>query len=228
MEPEIPPVGAQRSLYLAALLPPGNVARALFELKEELYRRYGLVSALALEPLIPLAFDAAPPAEPRRDSGDGPLVQGGTLATAGLGVAPRAAEASPAREASTEPEKAASPAGALYLDLAPGCVEWLASLRESLPRGEGLFPLRSGVFLADLAERTARGALRVRAESLPPLSLPEPLSWGVSQLACLKLRVREIGRWWGLIEQETVWSVRLRRAREGGEQPREDEPRELR
>ena len=41
---------------LAALEPPTNVARRVRELQEGLYRRWGLVSPLALPPLIPLAF----------------------------------------------------------------------------------------------------------------------------------------------------------------------------
>jgi hypothetical protein len=44
------------AFLLAGLLPPTNVARRVRELQESLYRLWGLLSPLALPPLIPLAF----------------------------------------------------------------------------------------------------------------------------------------------------------------------------
>lgn len=50
---------------LFALSPPSNVARLVRGLQESLYRRWGLVSSLALPPLLPLRF-AAPTVLPAR------------------------------------------------------------------------------------------------------------------------------------------------------------------
>ena len=44
--------------WLFALSPPSNVARLVRELQESLYRRWGLISPLALPPLLPLRFAA--------------------------------------------------------------------------------------------------------------------------------------------------------------------------
>jgi hypothetical protein len=44
------------AFLLAGLQPPTNVARRVRELQEILYQRWGLLSPLALPPLIPLAF----------------------------------------------------------------------------------------------------------------------------------------------------------------------------
>jgi hypothetical protein len=51
------------AFLLAGLQPPTNVARRVRELQESLYRRWGLLSPLALPPLIPLAFFDPGPGE---------------------------------------------------------------------------------------------------------------------------------------------------------------------
>ncbi len=50
---------------------------------------------------------------------------------------------------------------------------------------------------------------------LPALSPDPPLSWATSELVCLALRVGRASSWWSFVEYETIWSVRLRRARPG-------------
>ncbi len=117
-------------------------------------------------------------------------------------------------------------------------IPWLAELRASFPAGRGLFPLYAGLFLADFRElsvRAAQGAQAVPAarsaeaaasgalssdRSLPAelaaISLPPPMTWLTSELACLALRFGYASRWWDFLEYETLWSIRLRRARTEG------------
>jgi len=235
MDVERAPIEPTESLYLVALLPPSNIGRVVGELQAELFRRHRLISALGLGVFLPLAFSQSPPPQPHRGlrgSAD-LLTQAGSLKTGGIVMAP-----TPNRGSAAETGKA------LYVDVvgggsleeataegAPRSVPWLDELRASFPAGRGLFPLHSGLFLADLTELTARAAageatkpkggagepgelpapgLAVELSALPP---PPPLSWAISELVCFALRFGQASSWWSLLEYETIWSVRLRRAR---------------
>ena len=224
------PIEPTEALYLVALLPPSNVARAVGDVQAELFRRYRLVSALGLGVLLPLAFCQSPPPQPRRGPAGSALLltQAGSMRTGGL-VAAR----------SVDPPGA----GALYLEVgASGALAgeegigpernaaWLAELRAAFPTEKGLFPLHTGLFLADLSELATRAAGSTPgppATDAPPadgtpaaglpgdlgaLAPPAPLSWGTSELACLALRFARASSWWSFLCWETVWSVRLRRA----------------
>ena len=219
MDVEQAPIEPTESLYLIALLPPSNVGRAVGDLQAELFRRHRLASALGLGVLLPLAFSQSPPPQPRRGllASARLLTQAGSLKTGGIVAAPTPNRGS-----------IAVTSGALYLEVVGGgsieredsggaqrSVPWLDELRASFPAGRGLFPLYSGLFLADLAELAAGtslpgGALPAELTALRP---PPPLSWATSELVCLALRFGRASSWWSLLEYETIWSVRLRRAR---------------
>ena len=235
MDVEQAPIEPTESLYLIALLPPSNVGRAVGDLQAELFRRHRLASALGLGVLLPLAFSQSPPPQPRRGllASARLLTQAGSLKTGGIVAAPTPNRGS-----------IAVTSGALYLEVVGGgsieredsggaqrSVPWLDELRASFPAGRGLFPLYSGLFLADLAELAARAAAgeapkpeggagkpgEQPAPGLPAeltaLRPPPPLSWATSELVCLALRFGRASSWWSLLEYETIWSVRLRRAR---------------
>jgi hypothetical protein len=50
-----------RTIYLTALLPPGNIAGLVSALQNRIFELTGDPSGLALPPLIPLRFDLTPP-----------------------------------------------------------------------------------------------------------------------------------------------------------------------
>jgi len=179
------PLTAGRGVHLVGLEPPGNVARDLSHFRESLFRRYGLVSALAMPEVLPLAFGEATPARSSVGTALGAdRIQPGKLETTSLfAVGP-----------------------ALYLGVGGPALPWLSSLAASLASGQGPFPIGLGFFLAILEEPGPPDA------PLPESEEPPRLAWAVSTIIDLSLRYADSQRWWSFLECETVWSVQLRRA----------------
>jgi hypothetical protein len=200
------------AFLLAALEPPTNVARRVRELQESLYRRWGLVSPLALPPLIPLAFlDPEGPDIAEGGPGTRPEARqpasaeralrllGEDLRSALRGAAaPRAPRLRTAGLVVAGETGAGPGAAALYWELAgdahPDAVRpELAALADLVcararagPGWPALlplpFPLQPGFFLA---LRESELDLRRVASELPP---PQPLSFPAAALALLCVR----------------------------------------
>jgi hypothetical protein len=198
------------SFLLAGLQPPTNVARSVRQLQESLYRRRGLLSPLALPPLIPLLFldpDAteAGAGDPDRLAGTPPPGPGSRavrrlaedlrssfrgqsapraprLRTGGLAVVrePDTATAALFWELSAEPAQ-----GSAHAALAS-----LADLfRARVQAGPGWppllprpFPVHPGFFLA--LQETELDLNAAAAE----LSPPEPLSFPAAALTLWRVR----------------------------------------
>ncbi len=194
---------------LAALEPPTNVARRVRELQESLYRRWGLLSPLALPPLIPLAFldpggsgtAEGGPERRTEPSGSVPGARAARRLAEDLRSALRGAAAPRAPRLATGglavTEQGAGPA-ALYWELAgeagPDAARTeLAALTDLVcaraQAGPGWpvlllrpFALHPGFFLA-LQEPELD--LRRASSELPP---PEPLSFPAAALTVLRVR----------------------------------------
>ena len=140
---------AAREWWILAICPPGSMERVLNDLRATLFERWGCVSALALPPLIPLAFLA--------DRID-PLEFSLRFMPA-LGAA------------RFELEGFARAGGYHYLAVGgEGSGALLDAVRAAVPRSgehpEELFPLADGVLLAgpDLAEERIGEAVTLPAE----------------------------------------------------------------
>jgi hypothetical protein len=143
---------AQRESLLLAVLAPGSVEAAVGRSQEAVFREHGLVSAIALPPLVPVAFLGG-------EVGGGAV--GDPLPRGFLGRVERAVSA-PYLFTVTG---TAWEGGALFLALDSGGV-WPA-LREAcaaeLARS-GLFPVFEGFFLGCVeATRAQRQSIRVDA-----------------------------------------------------------------
>ena len=163
---------AQRESLLLAVLAPGSVEAAVGRAQEAVFREHGLVSAIALPPLVPVAF-----------LGGG---EGDPLPRGFLGRVERAVRA-PYLFTVTG---IAWEAGALFLALDSGSV-WSA-LREACAAEVvrvGLFPAFEGFFLGCVeATRAQRQSIRVDA--------PEARFSSVS-LAVARLTTQASGPdWW--------------------------------
>ncbi len=138
---------AQRESLLLAVLAPGSVEAAVGSAQEAIFREHGLVSAIALPPLVPVAF-----------LGDG---EGDPLPRGFLGRVERSVRA-PYLFTVTE---TAWHGGALFLALDSGGV-WGALRAACAPEteGAGLFPAFEGFFLGCVeATRAQRQSIRVEA-----------------------------------------------------------------
>ena len=195
---------------LAALEPPTNVARRVRELQEGLYRRWGLVSPLALPPLIPLAF-LNPGSSSTAEGGPGDLLEtrrpvpgkrlrrlAEDLRSALRGAdAPRAPRLRTGGLAVAEEEAGPVPAS-LYWELAGraerdeaqkelGALADLVCARAQAGPGWPVllarpFALHPGFFLA--LQESELDLRRVASE----LPAPEPLSFPASALSLLRVR----------------------------------------
>ena len=138
---------AERESLLLAVLAPGSVEAAVGRAQEAIFREHGLVSAIALPPLVPVAF-----------LGGG---EGDQLPRGFLGRVERAVRA-PYRFTVTG---TAWEAGALFLALDSGGV-WRA-LRAACAvesGGPDLFPAFEGFFLGCVeATRAQKQSIRVEA-----------------------------------------------------------------
>lgn len=173
---------ASIDLFLLALRPPGNIERALIEVQQRLFRGYALVSALALRPLIPLAFlDSAPP-EPHSVRQDSALTSGGWITSGGT----------------------------LFLQVEPASL--LRKLAAASGASDATaraapFPCEPALYLASgEPEGTTLAALPLELGAAPELR------WVTSWLECMRLTLQEMPAWWDSVSTETLWSVHLARA----------------
>jgi hypothetical protein len=160
-----------RDSLLLALLAPGSVEAAAGAIQETIFREHGLVSAIALPPIVPVAFLDAGPTRGFLDSLD------------------RAVHA-PYRFRTTSVLRSE---GALFLGLDTGGV-W-AALRSAcaalvgVPEGRRLFPTAEGFFLGCLEAGEAK-----RQGVLPE---PAAMSFSSSTLAVMRITTPARGyRWW--------------------------------
>jgi len=178
------------TLTLLALFAPGSVEAEVGRLQQSIFRAHGLVSAVALPPLVPVAF-LPPPAPAAHDAGKERRA-----------LLPRlnAAVQAPYRISLAG---AAWVDGWLYLGVESGGL-WQA-LKAAAGTGEspGLFPVHPGFFLG-CAEAKAK-----QREAIQP-SLPAG-AFSSSRLAVVELEVdaRE-GAWWRKVSLEILDEVPLR------------------
>jgi len=181
---------AQRESLLLAVLAPGSVEAAVGRAQEAVFREHGLVSAIALPPLVPVAFL-------RGGEGD-PLPRGF------LGRVERAVRA-PYLFTVTG---IAWEAGALFLALDSGGV-WGALREACAPEtgGPDLFPVFEGFFLGCVEATDAqRESIRVQAPDA---------SFSSASLALVSILTLEAGAgWWREVSYTVEEEKPLRGKRE--------------
>lgn len=184
-------------MYLAAIMPPSNIRRIIYDWQLVLFQQGAAPAALALPPHLPLAFYEAPPAAPNS------LVQHPFEST-GTVVSP------PWRFIEFEPEDE---------------IRRLRSyLPES--ETAGWYPTCRGIPLSAVEAGSATGgdaetdpAARLDSKnatgsSSVSSSLPKeipPLRWKTSHLVCMNLETDDEERWWEHLEFTVIWRVKLKR-----------------
>lgn len=172
-----------RESILLALRAPGSIEAAVGKVQQALFQEHGFVSAIALSPVIPIAFlGRAPDSAHEETSGIGHR-----SSPRGFLQRLQAAVSGPLMFSAAG---MAWQQGALFLALDTGGV-W-ASLRDACA-GEsttGLFPVAEGFFLGCI-EATAPGRTTIRIEaSLPSFSSASIAVIGIATPA------RAAGKWW--------------------------------
>lgn len=184
-------------MYLAAIMPPSNIRRIIYDCQLARFHEGAAPTALALPPHLPLAFYEAPPAAP------GTLVQH-PLESTGTAVSP------PWR----------------FIEVEPGDeIQRLRSyLPES--ETAGWYPTCRGVLLSAVEAGSAAGGdaktdpvARLDSESAtgsssassgPAKKIPA-LRWKTSHLVCMNLETDDEERWWEHLEFTVIWRVKLKR-----------------
>lgn len=177
---------------LLAVLPPANVERLVGDIREELFRRHGLASALALPALLPLGFLPA-----------GPLPAGVQMRQ----IRSAFPAAFPMEAGGLRVER-----DLLVLEVKTG--GRLGRLREALqrllPLTDGFLPPLEGFFLAAREHLADPGAALA---GLPPPAIPR---FSVFDLAFLEIRIGEPGpAWWRQLYWEEIGRIPGRRPAAG-------------
>jgi hypothetical protein len=191
-----------RESLLLALRAPGSIEAEVCRIGEGIFRARGYVSAIALEPLVPVAFLDAEP---------GGALPRGFLES--LDVAVRA----PWRIAACSPGSARWKGGALYLCLDTGGA-WQALRRASArapARTPGLFPVAEGFFLGCLeAANAERRSVAREARQLiagPGGRPASAVAFTSATLAVIRITTPARGtRWWREVSCEVVAEKPLR------------------
>ncbi len=167
--------------HLLAILAPGSVEAEVGRVQQRIFSDHGLVSSIALPPLVPVAFLPAP--RPGLLAGlNGAVSAPYRIAIAGL----RWHE------------------GWLYLALQSGGL-W-ASLRAAAPpqalEATGFFPAFEGFFLGG-AEAGQEQRERIRP------AVPE-IGFTSSSLAVMRIDAADPGPWWRRVSTEIIEEIPLR------------------
>lgn len=186
---------AERTSLLLALLAPGSIEAAVCREQDAIFGKHGLVSAIALPPLVPIAF---------LDRGLQEGGKGRELPRGFLGRVERAAGA-PYRFTVAG---MAWEAGALFLALDSGGV-WGALREACAPEtgGPDLFPVFEGFFLGCVEATAAqRESIRVQASDA---------SFSSASLALVSILTLEAGAgWWREVSYTVEEEKPLRGKRE--------------
>ncbi len=186
-----------RDSLLLAIRAPGSIEAEVGRIQEGIFRAHGFVSAIALEPLVPVAFLAADP--------DRALPRGF------LESLDRAVQA-PCRFAVCPAASVRWRGGALFLDMDTGGA-WQSLRRactgsraaavggRSAARRAGLFPVAEGFFLGCLeAAGTERRSVAREVRQLAAgraSRAAAPITFSSSTLAVVRITTPARGsRWW--------------------------------
>ncbi len=175
---------APRAHLLLAILAPGSVEAEVGRVQQRIFAAHGLVSSIALPPLVPVAFLADRTPRPGLLAGLNASVSAPyRIAIAGL----------------------CWHEGWLYLALDSGGL-WKslrAALRAAAP-GEtsGLFPAFEGFFLG-----CAEAGEAQRQQIRPPLPT---LGFTSSSLAMMRLQAADAPAWWRRVSTEIIGEIPLR------------------
>ncbi len=182
---------ARPSCLLVALLPPGSVESEVGRVQEQLFAEHGLVSAMAVPPLIPVAFlpDGETPAKTvqglDRSVPDGwrIRVSGSEWVQGHLFARAQSGGAWPMLRAAAD-----------------------TAARACADPGTGLFPVFEGFYLgcAEASEET-------RSAILPRIPI---LSFSSAALAVLRIETTGSREWWQELHWEIIDQRRLRGRRE--------------
>jgi hypothetical protein len=200
-----------RDDLLLAILAPGSIEAEVGRIQEEVFRARGFVSAIALEPLVPVAFLAADPGE--------------ALPRGFLDGLDRAVQA-PLRIAAFPAASVRWGRGALFLGLDTGGA-WTALRRactgsraaaaqvRTAAGRPGLFPVAEGFFLGCLeAAGTQRRSVarEVRQIARGQASRAAvPIAFSSATLAVVRITTPARGsRWWREVSCEVVAERPLR------------------
>ena len=181
-------------MFLAAIMPPSNIRRIIYDYQISLFRSTGNPAALALPPHLPIAFFEAAPPSP------GSLVQLEPIESTGILSDPP------------------------WLLLECGPAEEIRRLRSHLPESDtsGFYPVGRGVLLSAAPNAAVPQRLKMREDAPAAAVAPGPgqsvsvggtpaLRWKSSHVACMELIAARQDRWWEHLEYSVIWQVKLKR-----------------
>ncbi|MFW5712017.1 MAG: hypothetical protein ACOC7X_09900 [Spirochaetota bacterium] len=183
-----------REFYLLSIFLNQQARLELQTRRQRLFRELGLTSALAFEPVIPLAWCSAPPdsapfarfaGKPTVKGTGGPIIETGKLKLTGE---------------------------ALFLEVTIGPPHTAGSLRAALPDSsvlaapsECLFPVEAGIFLAAHEFSPAEQPPARQFALIPPKRV-----WNSSRIGAYTIRTTG-DPWWQHVEWSLDWQIQLKR-----------------
>ncbi len=182
-----------REFYLLSIILNQQARLELQALRQRLFRELGLASALAFDPVIPLAWCSAPPdSAPFARFAAKPPVQG-------------------AGEFRIEPGTLKLNKDALFLEVSIEPAHTAGSLQAALPDSsvlaapsDGLFPVEAGIFL---------GANEFSSAQQPPVELhtfsPSGRVWKSARIGAYSIGING-DPWWQHVEWSLDWKIQLK------------------
>jgi hypothetical protein len=170
-------------IYCIAIEPPGNIAREICLIRNDIFRTYGAASAKSLPPLIPLTFSSLPPNEDSFQ--EAASIEAGLIQTS-----------------TCEWHKNAF---FLTVSASPSWNDIAGTLQRGVVEHEP-FPPYQGFFLA-MREEENMPPVDVCAHLN---RMGTQLQWRDSVLSCLQLRTASGKAWWKHVVYERIFSEPLR------------------
>ncbi len=203
--------------YLLAATLSESAELALYRYRRELFRSHGLVSALALPPLVPLAWrDNRPIADQvpyiAAPEGDGVL----------RSTCPKLVDGAWFLEMGIDPANASDPANVLALggdtDVAelhdnsdiPALWQRVLHQQEFIDDAPGWFPIYPGIFLCMDEQTDASQMTDGQAKTnISGYLFQEPCRLNDFRIACFRLTAASARRWWEDLIVTRLWSKHI-------------------